>query len=358
MANVNRYLQDVLGQPAALRAVASDSTLTAVRWAQEWHDSGRRTILFTGMGASLFAAEAVSAVLSREGTPSRAIAISNLLDYEHAALADDPFLVVISQSGESAELAGLMDRVPRDRVRAITNRAEGRLAAWADDTLVMGASPDLSVAIRTYTVTLSALLLFAAALRSSVDEAVDRIRAAADEIEGATDEWQRAAGSIARRLSEVQFVTYLGWSSGIGSAHEASLLMKEGARVPSEAMSAAQFRHGAVEVVDRRQAIALFMNDRGNAQREDAWAYVAELVALDTTVVVIGPEPPEDVRSPRLLHVRAGDMLEEAAVIAEIVPIQLLAAELARSAGFEAGSFRNTTPVVSRIPVRTGVGGE
>jgi glucosamine 6-phosphate synthetase-like amidotransferase/phosphosugar isomerase protein len=130
--------------------------------------------------------------------------------------------------------------------------------------------------------------------------------------------------------------------------------MKEAARVPSEAMSAAQFRHGAVEVVDRRQAIVFFMNDRGDAQREDAWAYVAELVALDTTVVVIGPEPPSDVRGPRLLHVRAGDTLGEAAPIAEIVPIQLLAAQLAKSAGFEAGGFRNTTPVVSRIPVRTG----
>jgi glucosamine--fructose-6-phosphate aminotransferase (isomerizing) len=351
---VNRYLQDVLGQPTALRAAVSDSGLTAARWAQEWHESGRRPIVFTGMGASLFAAEAVSAVLSRDGIRSRAIATSDLLDYELAALADDPFLVVVSQSGESAELAGLMERVAPDRVRAVTNRAEGRLAEWAGDSLVMGASPDLSVAIRSYTVTLAVLLLFASALRTGVEVAVARILAAADEIERATDAWQSAARSIATRLSGVQFVTYLGWASGIASAREASLLMKEGARVASEAMSAAQFRHGAVEVVDRRQAIVFFMNDRGDAQREDAWAYVAELVALDTTVVVIGPEPPSDVRSPRLLHVRAGDTLEEAASIAEIVPIQLLAAELAQSAGFEAGGFRNTTPVVSRIPVRTG----
>ena len=354
MANVTQYLQDILGQPTALRAVVSDSGPTAGRWAQEWHGSGRRPILFTGMGASLFAAEAVSAVLSRDGIASRAIATSDLLDYERATLADDPFLVVVSQSGESAELAGLMARVAPDRVRAVTNRAEGRLADWAGDTLVIGAIPDLSVAIRSYTVTLAALLLLAAALRTGVGAAATRILAAADEIQRDTGAWQSAARSVASRLSEVQFVTFLGWGSGIGSAHDASLLMKEGARVPSEAMSAAQFRHGAVEVVDRRQATVFFMNDRGDAQREDAWAYVAELMALDTTVVVIGPEPPSDVRTPRLLHVRAGDTLEEAGALAEIVPIQLLAAELAQSSGFEAGSFRNTTPVVSRIPVRTG----
>lgn len=352
----SRYRDHVLTQPVALRSVLERFREGSVfqDWDARWRERGRPLVVLTGMGASLFAAEVAAVSLARAGVFARAIATSDLLDYELAALPSQRFLVVVSQSGESAELAGLLERVETDELHVITNRPDSTLAKHCRKTAVLGVAQDESVALSTYTGSLAALLLLSAGFADARRGVVAaRLRAAADEIERRVPGWDAQALGLAGRLANVRSVSFIGWGWGIGSARESALLFKEGARTFSEAMSAAMFRHGAVEVVDERHAVVLFMNDRGDPRREDAWAYVAELLDLPGQVFVIGPDMPRDLAGQGLVEIPAGDGTE-ASVLTEIVPVQLLAGHLAREVGFQAGIFRNTTPVVSRTPIRSG----
>lgn len=352
-----RYRAQLLAQPAAIEGVTARFREGSAfqDWAAQWRERGRPLVVLTGMGASLFAAEVAAVFLAREGVFVRAIATSDLLDYELASLPAERFLVVVSQSGESAELAGLLERLDSDELYVVTNRPDSALAKECRHTAVLGVAQDESVALGTYTGSLAALLLLSAELAGVRGPVVrDGIHAAAHDIEHELAGWDAQAIEVANLLADVRCVSFLGWGWGIGSARESALLFKEGARTFSEAMSAAMFRHGAVEVVDERHAVVLFLNDRGDPGREDAWAYVAELLRLPGHVITIGPDLPGDLAGPGLVAIRAGDGTP-ASVLSEIVPVQLLAGHLASRVGFEAGAFRNTTPVVSRTPIRIGI---
>lgn len=357
---IDWFYDSIVAQPRALRDVIKrhEQANELADWGSEWRHRERPFIVLAGMGASLFAAEAIAVGLVREGIAARAIAVSELLDYELNGLPSETFIVAVSQSGESAEIKALLQKVPAESLYAITNRDDSTLGRRCRRTAVLGVPPDRSVAITTYTASLAILQLLATHLTAPDGKAVagqvTALAKTADEIKRLLPVWEAQVRELALRLKGVHSIYLVGWGSGVASAREAALLLKEGARTPSEAMSSAMFRHGAVEVLDERFAVVFFMNDQGDPSREDAWAYVAELLQLRSQVIVIGHDIPSDLSSPWLFEIDAGDATART-VISEIIPIQLLAWRIAQERGFEAGVFRNTSPVVSRPPIRRAV---
>jgi glucosamine--fructose-6-phosphate aminotransferase (isomerizing) len=353
MREATAYERDVLAQPDVLRDVCRrfGREVMLPRWAADWWDRGRPPLILTGMGASLHATQVAEVVLARAGLPVRALAISELLDHGLSPLPKDSIVVVVSQSGESAELEPLLDRLPADRLRAVTNRPDSYLASKVPETLLLKLDHDRSIAIRTYTATIAVLLLLAAELSGEPSQRVAAsILRTADRIEEQLPRWQASMAPLVNRLANVRATSFVGWGWGTASAREAALLFKEGARKPSEAMSAPEFRHGSVEVLDARHAIVVFTTDDGG---HDIWAYVDEFLALGPELVTIGGSPPSGLHGGRLHPIAVDHEPGAAAALAEIIPIQILAAAIAREEGFEIGQFRNTTPVVSTIPVRT-----
>src|SRR5665213_3663813 len=142
----------VAAQAATIRAtiarVVADGTLRD--WGEAWRGAGKPPLVLTGMGASLFAAEAAAVELQRAAASARAIPTSDLLDFELDSLSDKTWIVAVSQSGESIEMVALTDRVPSDRLLAITNREGSRLASRCLRTLLLGINTQETVAVSTY----------------------------------------------------------------------------------------------------------------------------------------------------------------------------------------------------------------
>jgi glutamine---fructose-6-phosphate transaminase (isomerizing) len=351
-STVMRTFRDqIAAQPAGLRQVARmfgaiDSPF--VRWAKTWHAEGERPIVLTGMGASLYALESANTILAIAGVRSRVIPTSDLLETERRAL-DKCFLVVVSQSGESTEVKELIGLVEHGRVHALTNNPESTLARSGAEVADLGVVPDRSVALVTYTASLAALVLLCAELRGENRSGyLAQIERAADEVDARLPAWAVEADVLARILEPARSMTVMGWGASIGAAREAALLFKEGARFPVEGVSASQFRHGAVELVDERHVAIVLANQSYEGAREDRAAHIAELAALPGRVVVIGEVAVP--ASPRVAQVRTVERASPIGSIADIVPLQLLAASVAARTGFQAGEFRNTTPVIAARP--------
>jgi glucosamine--fructose-6-phosphate aminotransferase (isomerizing) len=345
------FLAEVAAQPAALRSVAShfgaaDSPFVA--WAGRWRDEGSRPIVLTGMGASLFALESANTQLALAGVRSRVIPTSDLLETELRAL-DDAFVVVVSQSGESTEVKELLQLVDPDRVHALTNRPDSSLARSGAEVALLGVTSDRSVALVTYSASLAALGFLAAELtgvtRTEVAELVELI---ACEVADGLDAWTDEAQQLSEAVAAARSMSIIGWGAAIGVAREAALLFKEAARFPAEGMSASQFRHGAVELVDERHVAVVFLNRTDPGQQEDRVAHITELAALSGRVIVIG----QDIvpSSPRVTRMRTVERANPLGGLADIVPLQLLAVKVAARTGFQAGDFRNTTPVIAERP--------
>ena len=131
-------------------------------------------------------------------------------------------------------------------------------ASWRANrihSIFLNSESDRMVAVQTYTGMLATLLLLAGAV---LEEPLSKWREAFDDaaqaLSGATEEAIAASEQWSEFLADAKVVYLLGRGPSLASVREGALLLNEASRTPSVAMSAAQFRHGPVEVVDERFA--------------------------------------------------------------------------------------------------------
>lgn len=132
------FLAEIAGQPDALRRAARAldeqlDTIEAVR------DAGRRAgggVVFTGMGASYDACYPAVNELAVHGVLALQIDAAELLHFRTPVLSAATVLVIVSQSGRSAEVVRLLDasedRAERPVVLSVTNGLANPLAVRAD----------------------------------------------------------------------------------------------------------------------------------------------------------------------------------------------------------------------------------
>ena len=138
----NDYVHDVLDQPRALQA-----TLTALHIPEsfpsllqrlergEW-----RRIVLTGMGSSFWALYPLHMQLVANGFASILLETSELLYYFPKLFDRETLMMVVSQSGESAEIVRLLDENRgRAHLIAVTNTPDSPLARKSDAVLLTTA---------------------------------------------------------------------------------------------------------------------------------------------------------------------------------------------------------------------------
>ncbi|MCW2643266.1 MAG: hypothetical protein JWP76_5572 [Dactylosporangium sp.] len=341
------FLENVRAQPETLRGVARayaaptgsvllDRAAALLR---------RRALTSTGMGASLFALLATRPSFDAAASPHWVEETGYLSENSGSSTPPLDGLLVVSQSGETIEARTLAKQVTPDATVLVTRDPSSSLAATADVVLPLYCDPDLSVAVQTYTSSLAVLSLLAARIQS-IDPRplIEEITTCADQVEGLLGAIGEEVAEAARYVSEARQVYALGRGRSLGSALGTALLFKEAAKRDTEGSSSAQFRHGAVEVVDEATAAIVFASSEPGKRQLDE-NLVSELLDYGSRVVVICDRDYRNIPQEAVaLKVPAAPEMSRA--ILEIVPLQLMAFHLAESNGVTAGEFRNTVPVI------------
>lgn len=299
-------------------------------------------VVITGMGASLNAAIVLEYLLSAHGKEALVVEAGELLHYRSAVYKDATF-VVVSRSGESVEIAKWLTANAGSRpVIGVTNVPDSTLGRAAEAVLDTHSLPDEMVAIQTYSATLVTLYMAGMA-------AFGRFDAACREIETLLPTISRliSEGLTERRgwddfLQSPAPVYVLGRGASCSSVYQGALLFGEVAKAPAVGMPVASFRHGPIEVVDRRFK-ALVLAPQG-ATRPLNLALAQDIVRFGGNVRVIGP-PLQDHAA--LSWVPLPPCPELLAPLLEAVPLQVAAMRLAELNGIKVGSFR-FTPQVAR----------
>jgi arabinose-5-phosphate isomerase len=99
--------------------------------------SGR--VVVTGMGKSGHIARKVAATLASTGTPAMFVHPAEASHGDLGMIQANDVIVMISNSGETAELRGMLEYAKRFSVKliAMTTRADSTLATYADIALVL-----------------------------------------------------------------------------------------------------------------------------------------------------------------------------------------------------------------------------
>src|SRR5215510_10566526 len=291
-----------------------------------------RTVVFTGMGGSYDACYPAVNDLAARGVASLLVDAAELLHFRRPILNGRTLAVIVSQSGESAEIVRLANELARQRNRpflvAITNGPNNDLSRRADIALDTWAGPETgrsSVTFAGAMATLSGLDRLLAG--DSVDTAVDRTRTAAEgaaqSAERVLDDPETFAADLDAWHGDRPVMVLLGRGPARAATELGAMVLKESG-VMAESVEAGLFRHGPLELAGPNMT-AFVMATEPETRRLDL-GLAADLVESGANVMVVTP----DGEAPKGARAVATGYLDRALMSAvSIIPVQLLAWRLA-----------------------------
>ena len=307
-------------------------------------------MVFTGMGSSYHACYPAVTELAREGRPAVHLGAAELLHFRMGILDGTSLVVAVSQSGESAEVVRLARALPdadRPTLLAITNGMRSALASIADVVLDTRAGEETGPSTMTFAAALVALAGVAAALTGvAVQEAASRL---AGDAEAAASALERLLADrslpqeLADRLGARDSVVLLGRGPARAAAEMGALTLKEAVGMPAESLEAAQFRHGPLELAGPKLAAIVLATEPETIELDLALA--AELVAAGAAVLAVTREGVAPAGASRI---EIGPLARTIGPAVSILPMQLLAWQLAILRGREPGTYVRASKVTTR----------
>lgn len=346
------FLAEIAGQPDAMRRAAAalldeHDALERIREAS----ATSRTIVFTGMGGSYDACYPAVNDLAGRGVPALLVDAAELLHFRRPILNAQTLAVVVSQSGESAEIVRLCNELARQRTRpfliAVTNGTDNDLARRVDIALDTWAGPESGPSSITFAgamTTLSGLALLLA--RDSADTAVDRTRTAAEgaarSAERLLDDPEALASDLQGWYAGREVIVLLGRGPARAATELGALVLKESG-VMAESLESGLFRHGPLELAGPNMC-AIVMATEPETRRLDL-GLAADLVEAGAAVMVVTPdgEAPKGARPVAIGYLDRALMSSVA-----VMPIQLLAWQLAGARGRTPGTYTRASKVTTR----------
>ena len=181
--------------------------------------------------------------------------------YRDPILEEDSLVIVISQSGETADtIAALKGAKSRGaRVLGIVNVVGSSIAREADNVLYTWAGPEISVATtKAYSTQLAACYLISiyfAKIRQTINE--EKYHALVAELKKLPEKIQRILGDkervqwFANKFASSKDIFFIGRGLDYGISLEGSLKLKEISYIHSEAYAAGELKHGTISLIEK-----------------------------------------------------------------------------------------------------------
>jgi len=336
------YLRDILDQPRAIRdttlALADSSQLA--EFARQISSTSYDRIVLTGMGGSFHALNPLYLRLVSLGLPVVMAETSELLYFMPKLVSRRTLMLVVSQSGRSAEIIRLLDRKgERPVVLGVTNDATSPLAAKSSTVALIQAGPEASVSCKTTTATLAALALLGECVGGSNEHSVkEQLELAAQFVEDYLGQWRTHVDSLMQKLEGVRHLFITGRGSSQVATGIGGMMMKEAAHFHAEGMGSAAFRHGPFEMLDKDCCVVVLA---GDAHVEPLHKKLVEDVRETGAKAVLVGATAESA------EFRLPDLNSETRPIAEMIPLQMVSLALAAIGGREPGKFERIGKVTT-----------
>jgi len=267
-------------------------------------------------------------------------------DFEHHAdlLGPGSVVVAFSQSGETLdtlEAVHLAQGRGAETI-AVTNVELSSIARLAEHVIPLFSGPELAVAAtKSYTAQLAILTLFGQTLApDATSDGTQPLWQARDALFNLTSEAARHhTREVGRDLLGSQPVFLTGRGRHYVTALESALKLKEVAGLKAEALYGGEMKHGTLALVENGTPALHFYDGQELARTEIA---AAELKARGARIISIGPRP----LSSSDHHIRVEDA-GTATPIVQVIPMQILAYELAKLKSMDPDRPRNLAKSVT-----------
>jgi len=285
--------------------------------------------------------------------------IASEFRYRDPVLDRSTLLVAVSQSGETADTLEALRhaREQKARVLSICNTNGSQIPRESDAVLYTRAGPEVGVAATKSFLTqlvgsyLVGLALAQAQGKKYQDEVAREFEALAamPELVGQVLDTVEPVRELARELADSKAVLFLGRHVGYPVALEGALKLKELAYMHAEGFPAGELKHGPIALIEEGLPVVVVVpSARGRGVLHDkVLSNIQEVRARGARTIVIAETGDETVRpyAQHLIEVpRTPTLL---APLVTTVPLQVFAAELAHSRGYDIDKPRNLAKSVT-----------
>ncbi len=353
-------MKEIMEQPRAVEATLSprmhDGEVDLDGFTLSYEEASRiKKIVITACGSAYYAGCAGRHAIEGLCRIPVTVELASELRYSDPLIDEETLLIVLSQSGETADTIAAMKecKARGAKTLAIVNVVGSTVAKLADHTVYTWAGPEIAVATtKGYTTQTSVLYLFAMYLGRRLGRIPDEdygrlwkeLRSLPKRLQESID-LNPGIAALAEKYSGASSVFYLGRNTDYAVALEGSLKLKEISYIHAEAYAAGELKHGTIALIDEDQpVVAICCNE---AVMEKTMSNVVEVRARGAQVLALAQKDNRKIVSlaDDMLYVPKTETIFSPTV--EIIPLQLLAYHVARVRGCDIDKPKNLAKSVT-----------
>ncbi len=280
--------------------------------------------------------------------------------YRDPILTPRTLVVAISQSGETMDtlMALRHAREQGSKVLAICNTQGASIPRESDAVLYTHAGPEVAVAstkafvaqiTAAYVLGLYLAQLKGTVFRDEIAQTLDSLKDMPRKIQWVLDTQPSKVSAAARQLRDANSFLFLGRHVGYPVALEGALKLKEIAYTFTEGFAAGELKHGPIALVDEGEPVVFIVPPaRGrNVLHAKVISGIEEVKARGATIIAVAEEGDADVERYADVVFWRPECPTLMSPLVDVVPLQLLAMDLAKQKGYDVDKPRNLAKSVT-----------
>src|SRR5690606_17085157 len=298
-------------------------------------------VVITAAGTASYAGMVGQALIERLARLPATTVVSSEFRYSDPVVDGRTLVVAVPQPGETIDTLEAVRGARRRGARtpAVLTVKGASLSREVDDALYIHAGPEIGVAsTKAYTAMVAAVSLLALWLGRARGTAADDL--ARELVRGMRElpklveralRCREEVARIAQGLLGARSALYLGRGVNVATAMEGALKLKEISYVHAEAYPTGEMKHGPIALIDETMPVIAVAT--ASALYDKTVSNLQEVKARDGRLIVVANEGDERVRehADEVIYVPATHELLSPVV--NVVPLQLLAYEVASRLG-------------------------
>jgi len=300
-------------------------------------------VFFVAAGSSRYASLCAAYVFSAIAEKHVDVVIASELSSFEKFLNEKSLVVAVSQSGETADVlnAVRLAKQKQSKVISLVNVMGSSLTRLSDKFLLLNAGPEIGVvSTKTFTSQVALLTLIAYAIAGRYEDGQKKLQYLVNEIYNLTAESsRRKIKELANMLRYAHHILTVGRGVQYPTAQEAALKIKEVSYIHAEAFAGGELKHGSIALIEPGTPCIFFLSEENE---KECLSNAMEVKARGAFVIGIAPKYNEVFD----FFIRAREA-NHATPIVQIIPIQILAYQLALLRGLDPDRPRNLAKSVT-----------
>lgn len=273
------------------------------------------------------------------------VLIASEFVYNPPILSKKPFFILISQSGETADVIASLTELSQKghKTLALTNNEGSTLFKNSTHKLLLFAGPEIAVAsTKAYTAQLAVLAILATSVKNSLNiDIFSELKKVCSAIENVIKNKEKLLSLSKKLLKNSKNCFYIGRGIDYYVCLEGALKLKEISYIHTEGFAAGELKHGTIALIENNTPVIAIITQENI--KKNTLANIQEVISRGGLIAVISTKSQGDLDSDFIIN----DVDELLSPILSVVPTQYIAYYTALEKGCDIDKPRNLAKSVT-----------